>query len=258
MLRQPIALGDLVMLIAALMVVQAAAEPLRITINESSNGYRAEAATFEAAREDAVYAQMQQRAATLCGDKQIKWGKFGSLAKIEKDSAKGPPTISGYFKEFRCVAPDRRTYSPAPADWKPSPADEAEVRRIFETYYSKRDAGQFEAATAMFQQEVREEQPSAEDQRTFNRKLGSGKRRITGVTWYVNPPSAPHPGVYVALDFIGDYPALHVYCGYIVLYRNGAGSYEITREEQNMFERGDGSADPNQVAMMRAATCRGS
>ncbi|MBA3526493.1 MAG: hypothetical protein H0T82_06190 [Sphingomonas sp.] len=247
------------MLIAVLMLFQVAAEAPRITITESLNGYRAEAATFDVAQEQAIKAEIEQRAADLCQGKQIKWGKFGSLARIGKDPAKGPPTISGYFNEFSCVAPQTRAFSPVPPTWTPAPTDETDARRTFETYYGWRDAGQFEAAAAMFQPEARE-RPSFEEQRIFNRTLGlgSGKRRISGVTWYVDPPSAPHPGVYVALDFIGDYPALHVYCGYIVLYRNGPGSYEITREEQNMFARGAGNADPDQIARMRASLCRGS
>lgn len=227
-----------------------------ITVRKTDEGYRAEAAAFQVFQEAAVHAEIARRAADLCAGKDIDWGKFGSLAKLEKNPSSQPPTISGYFQEFRCVAAEKLAYAAVPGDWKPSAADEADVRRVFETYYVRRDAGQFESAAAMFEPGV-QDTPSAEDQREFNRKLGRGSRRITGVTWYVNRPDAPRPGVYVALDFMGDYPQLHVYCGYLMLYRQGPGRYAITREEQNIFERGDGKADMAQVAAMRSAVCRG-
>ena len=156
------------------------------------------------------------------------------------------------------MAADQRTYVPAQADWKSTAADEADVRRIFESYYASRDSGEFKAALAMFNSKARPESAAWPDKiRLFNSALGAGKRRITGVTWYVNPPSAEVPGIYAAVDFVSDYPNVHFYCGYVVFYRLEPGSYEIVREEQNAFHRGDGDANPDHLAQMRAAACRG-
>ena len=196
------------MFIAILLGLQASAAALpEITIRTTSDGYRAEAADFPASQQAAVYDEISRRADKICVGKQIKWGRFGSSAEVRIERSLSTPGINGYFKEFRCVVEKQRAFSAAPADWKSDPADEADVRRIFESYYRKRDAGDFAAATAMWQPEQQSDR-SADDVGEFNKRLGGGSRRITGVTWYVNPPSAEIPGVYAALDFVGDYPKL--------------------------------------------------
>ena len=156
------------------------------------------------------------------------------------------------------MVPDQYAHQPAPADWKASAADETDVRRAFHDYYTKRDQGAFQAAIAAFRQTARPESATwPEEMRAFTKKLGPGTRRVVAVTWYVNPPSAEQPGVYAALDFVGDYPAVHFYCGYLVFYRVAPGAYEIAREEQNIFHRSDTDANPDHLAQMRAAACRG-
>ena len=243
------------MIIAALIGLQAASAVPAVTVEPKGDGFRAEAAAFGVEQSTAVEAEIEQQASELCAGKQIKWGEFGSLTELGKTPGSTPPKISGYYQEFRCVLAEVPNQVALPDNWSPTATDESDVRRFFETYYTTRDAGRFDAAAAMFEPGVQEGR-SAEQQQEFNRKLGHGKRRITAVTWYVNRPDAPRPGAYIALDFVGNYPNLHVYCGYLMLYRQGPGQYQIAREEQNLFERGDGSADPNQVATMRSAFCR--
>ena len=170
------------------------------------------------------------------------------------------PIVSarGYTKEFSCVAREQASYPAAPADWKASSADEQEAVAVLNSYYAKRDRGDFAGSFAMFQPGVLGDLVSWSAQEAVtNKKIGTGTRRVTGVTWYVNPDAAPHPGIYVAIDFVGDFPSTYFYCGYLALYRRGPGSYEITREEQNMFTHGDGKPDPTQVQQMRSAMCRG-
>lgn len=242
----------------AFVAAQVMAALPEIAIRPLGNGYRAEAATFDFWQSTAVFTEIERRAAELCRDKEVKWGNFASVTELGMDPGAAPPKISGYFQEFSCSTRAKRIYEPAPPDWKPSASDEADVRRYFETYYKRRDRGDFQAAFAMFKPDVLGDASGwAEQMRTSNTKLGAGKRRVTGVTWYVNPQGADHPGVYAAVDFVGEFPSMHVYCGYLVLYRIGPGSYEITREEQNFFERGAEGANPEQVAQMRAASCRG-
>lgn len=243
------------MLIAVLIGLQTAAAVPPVTVMPKGDGFRAEAATFNFGQSAAVHAEIERRASELCAGEEVKWGEFGSLAELGKNPGSTPPKISGYYQEFRCIVSETLTHVELPNDWKPTAADESDVRRILETYYAARDAGQFDAAAAMFEPGVQEGR-SIEHQHEFNRKLGPGKRRIAAVTWYVNRPDAPRPGAYAALDFVGDYPNLHVYCGYLMLYRRGPGKYEIIREEQSIFERGDTTADMNQVAAMRSASCR--
>src|SRR5438270_2465439 len=228
-----------------------------ITIERSAKGYIAKVATFDARQQAEVDAEIAHRAAELCKEEQIRWGEFRSLAKVGKIPGAEPAPVTGYVHEFSCDAPEQRVYEPAPSDWKPDAADEADVRRAFRTYYARRDSGDFQAAWEMFEPGMLGSLASWSDEmRTSNATLGHGTRRITGVTWYVNPEAAAHPGVLAAVDFIGEFPTAYFYCGYVGFYRRGAGSYEITREEQNKFMHGDGKADPTQIAQMRASMCR--
>jgi hypothetical protein len=245
------------MLVASLVVLTAVAELPTITIEQTVKGYVAKAGTFDARQQAEIDAEFARQAAEICKGSDIRWGEFSSIAKLGKNPVSEPAPVAGYTHEFRCVPVDQTNYAPAPADWQPSTADQADARRIFETYYAHRDAGEFAAALAMFAPDVISNSENwGAEMRGTNKKLGSGKRRITAITWYVNPEGAPHPGIYAAIDFVGEFPNTYVYCGYIALYRRGAGSYAITREEQNIFSHGDGSADPTQVAQMRASMCR--
>ncbi len=92
--------------------------------------------------------------------------------------------------------------------------------------------------------------------RVFNSQMSKGSRQLTKVTWYVNPEGADRPGVYAALDFVGNFPSAHLYCGYIMLYRLGLAKYEIVREEQSHFVRNAETPDPDQLTAIREATCR--
>jgi len=249
--------GGFNMLIAVLLALQVAAERPLIKVGPATEGYRADVASFDVSHEAYVNAEIGRKAAALCADKRIEWGKFGSEAIVEKDPAKGSPRISGFFKEFRCVIPKEPIVASISSDWKASEADDADVRRLFESYYAQRDAGNFDGSSAMLSPDVRPDKSDYAGLSDFNRALETGSRRITGVTWYVNPASAPRLGAYAALDFVGQYTGAHLYCGYLMLYRRGPGTYEIIREEQNVFHRNAEPVDPAQLEQMRSAMCRG-
>src|SRR5687767_5050407 len=98
-----------------------------ITVAPKGSGYLATAAPFAVTDAIAVDAEMDRRASELCAGKTVRWGKFGSLAKIDKNAVE-VPKVTGYYKEFSCVVEQPRNRVAAPADWQPSPADEANVR----------------------------------------------------------------------------------------------------------------------------------
>jgi hypothetical protein len=242
--------------IALLFAMQLAAALPTITVERKAEGYLAKVARFDWRQQSSVDAEIARRAADLCGKKQVHWGKFRSFVRLGKTPAAGPAPVSGYFKEFDCVAPDTMSYPRAPTNWQPSQSDIADAKAFLETYYKRRDSGDFGAALGMFAPNVVSDKANwATHVAAQNKQIGTGRRRVTGVTWYVNPDTAPHPGVYVAIDFVGEFPNTYFYCGYLALYRRGEGSYEITREEQNMFTHGQGTPDPANVAQMKAAMC---
>jgi hypothetical protein len=234
-----------------------AASAPHIDIERKANGFVARVATFDLRQQVEVDSEIERLAAGLCGHQQVQWGRFSSFAKLGKNAASDPAPVSGYFKEFTCVVPAQESYQAAPADWKASTKDQEEATSFFNDYYARRDRGDFKGAYSMFQPGILGEEGGwAKEMAASNKRIGEGRRRVTGITWYVNPDGAPHPGIYVAIDFVGEFPSAYFYCGYLALYRRGPGSYAITREEQNMFTHGEGTPDAAQVAQMRASMCR--
>ncbi|PCJ12430.1 MAG: hypothetical protein COB04_17810 [Gammaproteobacteria bacterium] len=47
---------------------------------------------------------------------------------------------------------------------------------------------------------------------------------------YVDPPSSPKKGVYIATDFDREYASLPIYCGYLVWYLEGE-ELRVIRED---------------------------
>jgi len=229
-----------------------------ISIKQFDDGYAAEVGSISKMQLNAIETEVARRATQICFGKDVAWGKFLIDEELGKNPGKEPAKVKSYRREFRCVATTQNSDALAPADWAATAADDADVRRFFDNYYARRDAGDTDAALAMFRPGMPDDAAGwAMDVRGFNKQLGAGKRRLVAVTWYVNPEAADRPGIYAALDFVGDYPSMHFYCGYIGLYRRGPGSYEIVREEQNLFERKEEATDAQQLATMRAEFCRG-
>lgn len=62
-----------------------------------------------------------------------------------------------------------------------------------------------------------------------------GALRITRFTWYRDPPDAPEPGLYAAVDFTAHYANLELMCGYLMWHQAADGQFRIVREEQNFI-----------------------
>ena len=245
------------MLIALLLATQTVAGLPQIKVRLHAGGYVAEAKPYPSPNKALVEAEIARRAASLCVGKEVSWGKFESLEKVGKLPLSAPATVTRDRREFSCIPLNDRAFVAAPPGWVASAADDADVRKLFDSYYAKRDSGDILGALAMLSPATRTDPaewgPSV---RAFNKELGPGTRRITAVSWEIDPQAADRPGIYAALDFVGDYPAAHFYCGYIGLYRLGPGRYQIVREEQNSFMRGVAKTDLDQVVQLRAAACR--
>ena len=245
------------MLFILLAILQAAADLPAMKYSRSGEDHVVKVEAFDSALGPAVEADIARRALDLCAGKQIRWGKFAFDENLGRVPGAVPSLVKSYRREFSCIAADTRIYAAAPADWIASPGDETNVRTVFAAYYGKRDSGDFAGALDMMRPETRSDPANwVNRMRQFNKQLGNGNRRLTKVTWYVNPEASDRPGVYAALDFIGTYQGVHLYCGYIVLYRLGEANYEIVREEQNTFNRGAEEPNPGHLAALRAATCR--
>lgn len=64
-----------------------------------------------------------------------------------------------------------------------------------------------------------------------------GETDFTRFTWYRDPPDAPEPGLYAAVDFTGHYDNLVLMCGYLMWHQLPGGAFRLVREEQNFIDR---------------------
>ena len=248
----------MLLFVIALAVAASAEATPRVEVVVVKDGFSATAPTFQSRYLPAVEEEVRRDAATRCAGKNIDWVRFTWVEGLGKNPGQDIPTIKEYRRDFRCVEAQAISHERAPEDWKATAADEADARRVFKGYITARDAGSADAALAMFEPGTVEDAKGwVKRVATFNATVGAGNRRITGVTWYVNPAQASRPGVFVAIDFVGDHPKLHFYCGYVGFIRKRPGDYRIVHEEQNIFERGDRTGDAAQIAAMRATMCRG-
>jgi hypothetical protein len=124
------------------------------------------------------------------------------------------------------------------ADYTPTPAEAAEIQRLSAAYVGHLDQGAYDDAYAMYTAEMRQGMSPAEWRRlTLESRQQWGAlegRTQTGVTWYLDPPKAPRPGLYVAVDYASRYANLAAHTEYLVWYRGQPGqAFELMRHESN-------------------------
>lgn len=128
------------------------------------------------------------------------------------------------------------------ADYTPTQAEADEIQRSSERYLGHLDRGEYAEAHAMYSEEMRALAPFDEWRdhgRASRAAWGALERRDrANITWYLDPPNAPRPGLYVAVDYVSRYAGLAQHTEYLIWYRAGAGSgFELTRHETNAVDK---------------------
>lgn len=189
--------------------------------------------------------QLAPIAKRTCGDKKMHFGHYGFDVN---EPLSGPtnktPTLT-LTQTIRCgeeSPPAIPQTTSAPDGWKPSATDQSQVETQTYQYYRAKDAGQYVAAYAMFDNHMKETSHfdtwSAHAQ-SQNTKAGHIlNRRVLKITWYKDPPSAPEPGIYAAADFAGQFENDPIYCGYVAWHRGVDGTFRVVREEENFIDKG--------------------
>lgn len=128
------------------------------------------------------------------------------------------------------------------SEYVPKAADSAEIQRLSSRYFKHVDRKEYDAAYAMFSDEMRAMAP-LQEWRTLMREepLNWGvleQREQANVTWYNDPPNAPRPGLYVAVDYVSRYANLAQHTEFLVWYREREGMpFTLTRHETNAVDK---------------------
>jgi hypothetical protein len=203
----------------------------------------------------------------LCGARAPHFEHYEWVSNVEiaNRSTQAAPAALALVQELYCgTAPPAPPQTAAPPDpnWRQSAAQELAVLARTRAYFAAKDSGRFAEAYAMLTAEMQADsdlQSWSRVAEAFNRRAGEAHgRRLIRVTWYNNPPEAPVPGLYAAVDFNGDFTGLHFLCGYVVWLLQRDGSWRLVREEQSSATRADApDTTPAQISQIRAQVgCR--
>ncbi|MES2672431.1 MAG: DUF4019 domain-containing protein [Pseudomonadota bacterium] len=128
------------------------------------------------------------------------------------------------------------------SEYAPSTADSAEIQQLSARYFEHLDRKEYDAVYAMFTDGMRATAPFGE-WRTFMRESQRDwgtltHRGQTNITWYNDPPNAPRPGLYVAVDYVSRYANLAQHTEFLVWYRERDGMpFALTRHETNAVDK---------------------
>jgi len=136
-----------------------------------------------------------------------------ALLGIAGAALAAPPQV-GPEVERDVIAPEGRTFAPAPAD------EEGAIDRFaaYTAALAKRD---YDAAYAMLRLSLQASSPRLEWEMNLRKRAAlwaDGTIRIVRLSWYLDPAGQP-PGVYAAFDFRGDRKDGTMDCGYVVVHR---------------------------------------
>ena len=110
--------------------------------------------------------------------------------------------------------------------WTPSVALEREVLRTHAAYFAAIESGDFATAYAMIAPINRQTSAEVFAQQGQERRAADGAlidRTIVKLTWTKDPPNAPFPGIYAAIDVTSRHANIDRECGYLMWYQKPEG-----------------------------------
>ena len=124
--------------------------------------------------------------------------------------------------------------------WLPSEGLERQALDAMRAYFAAWESGKADQAYALMTPINREALAYPDFQKmtaNFSSEAGTlVERRVLKVTWTKDPPDAPSPGIYVAIDESARYTGIARQCGYIVLFQAPVGGpFQVMRVENSFI-----------------------
>jgi hypothetical protein len=176
-------------------------------------------------------------ASQACGGRAATLGEF-RFSATEKIGEASPRSIT-LVQDIACGASPPGPAPSAATTWRAGPADEAEVRRMFDRFWDRSSPAAAAAAHALLSPDA-DPRPRDEwiaqalrDARQEGPVVGAPRLKLT---WYYDPPDVA-PGAYVAVDFRRATRDVAVDCGYVAFRRDPAGGWRVVRTERGTLTR---------------------
>jgi hypothetical protein len=152
-----------------------------------------------------------------------------------------PVAAAGTLETPPGIAHDINVTTDSARGWIPTTDQRQAVIKTVQTYLDDIESGQYVDAYRMMAEGNKRSLPLesfTEAEQKFKALAGSLKFwRILKVTWTKDPSQAPAPGVYAAVDLMGQFANVDRDCGYIVLFQSPlGGDFMVARTENNYLD----------------------
>ena len=133
----------------------------------------------------------------------------------------------------------RRRENTSAKEWRASDSDNAAIVALTYRYLAAEDAGNLDEANALMEPSMMAAVPDwRATVKYFNSVAGGVKTRtIRAINWEKDPVRASAPGVYVSVDFVGQFENVDIECGYVSWHRQADGSYLAVHEENGFLDK---------------------
>lgn len=179
---------------------------------------------------------IENAATKKCGDKPAHFGKYRFQGQENLNNNGNSPE-----KSFRIVQqllcgdlPTTTQEASQPLNEQQKYKLESQAKKSTNLYLDYLAQSNFEKAYSLLSIVLKEGQTYKEWLETKKHLTKSQgdliRSEIWGVTTYVDPPSSPKKGIYVATDFDREYSKSPIYCGYLVWYLED-GDLRVIRED---------------------------
>jgi hypothetical protein len=197
-------------------------------------GYAAVVDTFPVTQLSSVSDRVSALAKQRCGQLSARMGRYKYFTSTD---AQGRAALTQYRASFTCYDPATDPYERAPADWKPSAQDQADLTAFAQRYMGLLDRGDYLAGMPMMEPilEIEKDEWLSVPSMLKQHSGGQGRWTLQTLGWVNNPEGASHPGRYAFVKVTGSYPKIAAYCGTLVIYRQRPGSYLITQQNLSVI-----------------------
>ncbi len=197
-------------------------------------GYAAVVDTFPVTQLTSVSDRIGALAKQRCGRLSARMGRYKYFTSTD---AQGRAALTQYRASFTCYDPATDPYERAPADWKPSAQDQADLTAFAERYMGLLDRSDYVAGMPMMEPilEIEKDEWLSVPNMLKQHSGGRGRWTLQTLGWVNNPEGAAHPGRYAFVKVTATYPKIAAYCGTLVIYRQRPGSYLITQQNLSVI-----------------------
>lgn len=197
-------------------------------------GYAATVATFPVAQLSSVSDRIAVLAKQRCGRLSARMGRYKYFTSTD---AQGRAALTQYRQSFSCYDPATDPYERAPADWKPSAQDQADLNAFADRYMGLLDRSDYVAGMPMMEPilEIEKDEWLSVPNMLTQHAGRPGRWSLQTLGWVNNPEGASHPGRYAFVKVTATYPKIAAYCGTLVIYRQRPGSYLITQQNLSVI-----------------------